>query len=402
MPANQQARIVLGVTGGVAAYKAVELCRRLVDRGYFVSPILTENATRFIGEATFAAVASESPRLSLWDSPEPSPHTTLGQGADVVVVAPATARFLAAYTNGLSDDLLTTTVLATRAQVIVCPAMHTEMWEHPAVQHNISLLRERGVVVVEPESGPLAGGDVGVGRLAEVETIVAMVDSQLRRGADLAGRTIVVTAGGTREAIDPVRFVGNRSSGRQGHAVAEAARDRGAKVVLITTAAGNAPHGVDVLAVETAAEMHDAVLHHLSDADVLVMAAAVADFRPTAVADHKLKKAEGPPEIHLEPTVDILEVVARKRRDDQVIVGFAAETTRTEDSAREKLVRKELDLIVANDVTEEGAGFEYPTNSVIFISKSGRKSHTGTVSKRTVADNLLDQVVHELSHGGPS
>ncbi|MHB8682475.1 MAG: bifunctional phosphopantothenoylcysteine decarboxylase/phosphopantothenate--cysteine ligase CoaBC, partial [Acidimicrobiales bacterium] len=295
-------RVVLGVTGGIAAYKAVELCRRLVDAGAHVSPVMTEDATRFVGEVTFSALASERVRTSLWDEPEPIPHTRLGQNADVVVVAPATARFIGCYAGGISDDLLTATVLATRAPVVVCPAMHTEMWEHPAVQENLDTLRRRGVRVVPPESGRLAGGDVGAGRLAEPETIIAALTEVLSAGRDLAGTTVVVSAGGTREPIDPVRVITNRSSGKQGHAIAEAAAARGAHVVLVTTTGRPVSAGITVVPVDTAASMEFAMLEHAGTADVVVMAAAVADFRPKAPASAKLHKSDGVPDIVLEPT----------------------------------------------------------------------------------------------------
>src|SRR4051794_3636840 len=254
-------RIVLGVSGGIAAYKAIEVCRRLVDAGAFVSPVLTRDALRFVGPLTFSALASEPARTSLFEGPEPIPHTRLGQTCDLVVVAPATARVIGHYAAGISNDLLTATLLATRAPVLVAPAMHTEMWEHPAVQDNLALLRRRGVHIVEPESGRLAGGDVGAGRLADPATIADAV-LRIASGASalLDGRTVLVTAGGTREAIDPVRFIGNRSSGKMGHAVAAAAARAGAHVILVTTQPASAPDGVDVVAVESAQDMHDAVM----------------------------------------------------------------------------------------------------------------------------------------------
>ncbi len=313
------------MSGGIAAYKAVEVCRRLVDAGAHVAPVLTPDATRFIGALTFSALGSEPARVTLWDSPEPIPHTRLGQSADLIVVAPATARVLGAYAAGISDDLLTATLLATRAPVLVCPAMHTEMWEHPAVQDNLALLRRRGVHVVEPGVGRLAGGDSGAGRLAEPADIVAAAVAILRAGP-LAGRRILVTAGGTREPIDPVRYLGNRSSGKQGHAVAEAAAARGAVVTLVTTTERPGPPGAEVVVVDTAAEMHGAVLARAPASDVIVMAAAVADFRPKMAAEHKLKKTDGTPDLVLEPTTDILAALGRGRRPGQLLVGFAAET----------------------------------------------------------------------------
>ncbi|MEE3140812.1 MAG: bifunctional phosphopantothenoylcysteine decarboxylase/phosphopantothenate--cysteine ligase CoaBC, partial [Actinomycetota bacterium] len=305
-------RIVLGVTGGIAAYKAVLLCRMLVDAGAHVIPVLTESAQRFVGRATFDALASEPARTSIFDDPDPIPHTTLGQTADLIVVAPATARCIGSYASGISDDLLTATLIATRAPVVVCPAMHTEMWEHPAVQDNLAILEARGVHLVPPDEGRLAGGDMGSGRLAAPETIYETVESILSDG-DLQGRTVVVTAGGTREAIDPVRYVGNRSTGKQGYAVAEAAKARGANVTLISTVATAAPVGVEIVRVESARQMHAAVLER-SDADVIVMAAAVADFRPVGVSESKIKKDAGPPKLELEATPDILAELGAKKK----------------------------------------------------------------------------------------
>jgi phosphopantothenoylcysteine decarboxylase / phosphopantothenate---cysteine ligase len=386
-------RIVLGVSGGIAAYKAIEVCRRLVDAGAHVAPVLTPDSLHFVTTTTFSALASEPARTTLWDSPEPSPHTTLGQAADLVVVAPATSRVLAAYAIGLSDDLLVATLLATRAPVILCPAMHTEMWEQPAVQQNIAILRERGVTVVDPVAGPLAGGDVGMGRLAEPADIVKACEQVLARDRDLAGLRVLVTAGGTREPIDPVRFVGNRSSGKQGHAVADEAAARGADVTLVTTTDRPAAPAVDVVRVETAAEMEQAVLQHAPAADVVVMAAAVADFRPKGVADDKLKKGDGVPEIVLEPTPDILAGLGAAKRQGQTLVGFAAETSAVLANATEKLERKRLDLIVANDVAAPGVGFEHDTNAVMILGADGRREDVPLSDKRAVARAVLDAVL---------
>jgi phosphopantothenoylcysteine decarboxylase/phosphopantothenate--cysteine ligase len=397
-------RIVLGVTGGIAAYKAVEVCRRLVDAGAHVAPVLTEGATRFVGETTFSALASEPVQTSLWDEASPIPHTRLGQGADVVVVAPATARLLSAYASGYSDDLLTATLLATRAPVVVCPAMHTEMWEHPAVQANIETLRRRGVHVVPPGEGRLAGGDVGAGRLAEPADIVAAVDDVLagRRVAgastDLAGVKLLVTAGGTREAIDPVRVITNRSSGKQGYALAAEAAARGAHVTLVTTVDRAVPPGVaEVVEVVSAADMQEAVVPRAATTDVVVMAAAVADFRPASVADHKLKKdelgADGAPRIVLEPTHDFLVDLGEAKRPGQLIVGFAAETDDLIENATGKLRRKHLDLIVANDVAAPGAGFEHDTNAVVLLGADGTRKDVPLSDKRAVARAVIDAVV---------
>ncbi|HTZ09905.1 MAG TPA: bifunctional phosphopantothenoylcysteine decarboxylase/phosphopantothenate--cysteine ligase CoaBC [Acidimicrobiales bacterium] len=397
--------VVLGVTGGIAAYKAVEVCRRLVDAGVHVVPVLTEDATRFVGTVTFSALASEPVQQTLWREADPIPHTTLGRRADLVVVAPATARFLGQYAAGIAEGLLSATVLATRAPVLVCPAMHTEMWEHPAVQDNLATLRRRGVLVLEPGEGRLAGGDSGVGRLAEPADIVAAALGALERGSapargrDLAGRRVVVSAGGTREPIDPVRYISNRSSGKQGHALADAARARGASVTLVTTAGRGAAPGVEVVEVETAAQMERAVLEHAERAEVVIMAAAVADFRPATAAGAKLAKADGPPEIVLEPTTDILAELGRRRRPGQVLVGFAAETHDLARRARGKLAGKHLDLVVANDVSAERVGFDHDTNAVTIFAADGGCREVPLTTKFEVAQAILDSVVDCL--GGP-
>jgi len=390
--------VVLGVTGGIAAYKAVEVCRRLLDAGAHVVPVLTDDATRFVGEVTFSALASEPVRRTLWSEDDPIPHTDLGRRADLVLVAPATARFLGCYANGISDGLLTATVLATRAPVMVCPAMHTEMWEHPAVQDNVATLRRRRVHVVEPGEGRLAGGDVGAGRLAEPADIVAAALAVLgsARDQDLAGRRVVVSAGGTREPIDPVRFISNRSSGKQGHAVAEAAALRGADVVLVTTARRPVSPGIEVVAVETAAEMEAAVLERGTDADVVVMAAAVADFRLKTPADTKLSKTDGVPELVLEPTPDILAELGRRRHEGQVLVGFAAETHDMLDRATAKLRAKHLDLVVANDVSAPEVGFDHDTNAVTIVGSDGTCQKVALTSKLQVAHAILDSVIVRL------
>ncbi|HXP33744.1 MAG TPA: bifunctional phosphopantothenoylcysteine decarboxylase/phosphopantothenate--cysteine ligase CoaBC, partial [Acidimicrobiales bacterium] len=325
-------RVVLGVCGGIAAYKAVEVCRRLVDAGVHVMPVLTEEATRFVGDVTFSALASEPVQRSLWDESSPIPHTKLGQGADLVLVVPATAHTIARYAAGLSDDLLCATLLATRAPVIVCPAMHTEMWEHASVRDNLATLERRGVEIVPPESGRLAGGDSGEGRLADPAVIVERVLERLGRATrrDLLGATVVVSAGGTREPLDPVRFITNRSSGKQGQAIAVAAARRGAAVTLVTSSPLALPPDVAGaiarIDVETAADMEHAVGAAAEGADVVVMAAAVADFRPKRSAGTKMSKEEGIPELVLEPTPDILAGLAARRAPGQVLVGFAAET----------------------------------------------------------------------------
>jgi phosphopantothenoylcysteine decarboxylase/phosphopantothenate--cysteine ligase len=430
--------VVLGVSAGIAAYKAVEVCRQLVDAGVHVAPVLTERVSHFVGKTTFDALASEPAQSSLWDEASPIPHTRLGQRADLIVVAPATADLVARYANGLADDLLTTTLIATRAPVVLCPAMHTEMWEHAAVQQNLETLRGRGVIVVPPDEGRLAGGDSGTGRLADPTRIVETVLRVLGQGGaggmgharqvdgaandlagnDLAGFRVVVTAGGTREPIDPVRFVTNRSSGKQGHALAEVARRRGAEVVLITTTKLEAAPGVVVERVETAAEMEQAVLSQAAHAEVVVMAAAVADFRPKAVAETKLHKADGLPELVLEPTPDILAELGRRRKErdlgergqvgrgqggrgqgrpGQVLVGFAAETDAVTERATGKLTAKGVDLMVANDVSAPGVGFDHDTNAVTILGADGTVTEVPLARKHAIADAVFDRVVALLA-----
>jgi phosphopantothenoylcysteine decarboxylase/phosphopantothenate--cysteine ligase len=387
-------RIVLGVSGGIAAYKAIDVCRRLVDGGAHVVPVMTRGATRFVGEATFSALASERAHTSLFHDDDPIPHTRLGQSADAVVVAPATARVIGSYAAGISSDLLTATLLAVRAgaPVVLAPAMHTEMWEHPAVQDNLATLARRGVTIVPPEEGRLAGGDVGKGRLAAPATIVEAVEAALGAGRDLSGLHVLVTAGGTREPIDPVRFVGNRSSGKQGHALAAEAAARGAKVTLVSTVDLPVPPHADMIRVETAAEMEEAVHAAEASADVVVMAAAVADFRPTRVAARKLKKQAGVPEITLEPTPDILAGLGARKRFGQTIVGFAAETDEVRKNAAAKLAAKGIDLIVANDVTALGAGFEHDTNQVVIMDADGTEREVPLADKRAIARAVFDAV----------
>ncbi|MDQ3385927.1 MAG: bifunctional phosphopantothenoylcysteine decarboxylase/phosphopantothenate--cysteine ligase CoaBC [Actinomycetota bacterium] len=387
--------VVLGVSGGVAAYKAVEVCRRLMDAGAVVRPVLTSDAQHFVGAHTFSALASEPTRTSLWDSPEPSPHTFLGQGADLIVVAPATARVLAAYALGLSDDLLVATLLASRAPVVVCPAMHTEMWEQPAVQRNVELLRQRGVHVVEPGVGHLAGGDVGPGRLAEPVDIVAACEHVLGGAlrSDLAGLRVLVTAGGTREPIDAVRVITNRSSGKQGHALAEEAHSRGAAVTLVTSVERPVSPGIEVVRAETVEDMRAAVMPRAPHTDVIIQSAAMSDFRPKAPSNRKIKKEEGPPELLLEPTHDFSIDLGRAKHDGQTLVGFAAETDDLLANARRKLERKGLDLIVANDVSAPGVGFDHDTNAAVILGADGVHQDVPLSDKRVVARAVLDAVL---------
>ncbi len=387
-------RIVVGISGGIAAYKAIEVIRRLVDAGAHVAPILTEDAHRFIGPVTVSALSSEPVHTSLWDDASPIPHTRLGQTADLIVVAPATARVIAAYAMGFSQDLLVATLIATRAQVVICPAMHTEMWEHPSVQDNLALLRSRGVIVVDPQEGRLAGGDVGTGRLADPETILSAIDSVLSgRGRDMEGLSVVVTAGGTREPIDAVRVIANRSSGKQGYAIAEEAQKRGAQVTLISTVDRSVASGIRLVSVETAQQMLDAVTEHAPSSDVVVMTAAVADFRPVHAVDGKIKKHNGIPEITLEPTPDILASLGAAKPVGQTLVGFAAETDDVLSNAQSKLKRKNLDLIVANDVSAPGVGFGHDTNAVSILLADGQQIQVDLATKHAIATAVLDSVV---------
>ena len=390
--------IVLCVSGGIAAYKAVELCRLLVDAGAHVAPVMTADAEHFIGKTTLSALASEPVHTTLWDDANPIPHTRLAQRADLIVVAPATARVIGSYAAGISSDFLTATLIATRAPVLVCPAMHTEMWEHVSVQENIATLRRRGVNILEPETGRLAGGDVGAGRLAEPQRIFTEVEQLLTPG-DLYGAHLVVTAGGTREPIDAVRVIANRSTGKQGYAIAIEAVARGAKVTLISTADLPTPFGVNLVQVETAQQMMDAVNAEAKSADVVVMAAAVADVRPVRVATHKLKKdplsgqIDDLGAIELEATPDILAGLGKNKPAGQVLVGFAAETENLIANAQSKLERKGADLIVANDVSQDGVGFAHATNAVTLVARGAEPVEVALADKRSIARSVLNAVV---------
>ena len=389
---------MLCVSGGIAAYKAVELCRLLVDAGAHVAPVMTADAEHFIGKTTLSALASEPVHTTLWDDANPIPHTRLAQRADLIVVAPATARVIGSYAAGISSDFLTATLIATRAPVLVCPAMHTEMWEHASVQENIATLRRRGVHILEPETGRLAGGDVGAGRLAEPQRIYSEVEQLLTPG-DLHGTHVVVTAGGTREPIDAVRVIANRSTGKQGYAIATEAVARGAKVTLISTSDLPTPFGVNLVQVETAQQMMDAVNTEAKSADVVVMAAAVADVRPVRAAMHKLKKDPltglicDLGSIELEATPDILAGLGKSKPAGQVLVGFAAETENLVANAQAKLDRKGADLIVANDVSQAGVGFAHTTNAVTLVARGTEPVEVALADKRSIARSILNAVV---------
>ena len=383
--------VILGVTGGVAAYKAAYLARLLIEQGHDVKTVMTDSAQRFLGPQSLAAITGHHPITTLFAAGSVSPHTELARWADGVVVAPATASLLGRLAAGISDDVLTATLLATTAPVVLAPAMHTEMWEHPATQRNIATLDADGYHTVGPEEGALAGGDVGVGRLAEPDEIAAALGKVLGSGGDLAGLSFVVSAGGTREPIDAVRYVGNRSSGKMGHAIANAAARRGATVVLVTASHLPASDRVEVRRVETATEMSEAVWVSAAEADVVVLAAAVADFRPTDVRADKLRRADGPPRIELEPTPDILaEIAAWEQRP--FLVGFAAEAGSL-DGARLKATQKGVDLRVANDVSAGGSEFGSDTNEVSVITPDGEEESWELMPKAAVAELLLDRIM---------
>ncbi len=422
------ATIVLGITGGIAAYKAVEVARRLMDKGIHVLPVMTDEAMQFIGPLTLSALCSEPVQSSLFNSTNPIPHTRLAQRANVIAIVPATANFIAKLSCGLADDLLSTTVLASKAPVIVCAAMHTEMWENAAVAHNIEILQSRGMHIIPPDEGKLAGGDSGVGRLATIDTIVEHIESVLHMvtgndrsdsntrktdsnttktdstgnssgdhsAKDLAGYKVLVTAGGTREPIDAVRVITNRSSGKQGYAVAMNAYNRGAEVTLITTVDGVVSPDIRRIFVETAAEMEKEVLNYSTSADIIVMAAAVADFRPTIQSHTKLHRSDGIVQLQLEPTSDILAGLAAKHTPGQIIVGFAAEIGMDEESAQKKLTSKGIDIIVLNDITSAQAGFDSPNNEVVIMDSDGVRIEVPLLSKDTVAGVIMDVALTRL------
>jgi phosphopantothenoylcysteine decarboxylase/phosphopantothenate--cysteine ligase len=393
-------RVVLGVCGGIAAYKACELLRRFTESGHDVHVVPTASALKFVGETTWAALSGNPVATDVWTSAHRVPHVQLGRQADLVVVAPATADFLARMVIGRSDDLLTATLLTARCPIVIAPAMHTEMWQHPATEANVATLRERGVIVLDPAVGRLTGADTGIGRLPEPEEIYAVARTVLARGtqslrADLAGRHVVVTAGGTREPLDPVRYLGNRSSGRQGFALARAALARGAEVTLIAANAALAdPAGAKVVRVRTAEDMRVAVEEVAASADAIVMAAAVADFRPAVRADAKLKKGSADPEpVALVRNPDILaDISANRRRDGQVIVGFAAETNDVLDNGRAKLASKGCDLIVVNQVGEN-LTFGAEHNTATILGADGTSLAIEDVSKEDLGHAIWDQVV---------
>ncbi|HSK27271.1 MAG TPA: bifunctional phosphopantothenoylcysteine decarboxylase/phosphopantothenate--cysteine ligase CoaBC [Jiangellales bacterium] len=411
--APRRDRVVLGVSGGIAAYKACEVLRGLTESGCEVQVVPTRAALRFVGEATWAALSGRPVATDVWDSVHEVPHVRLGQQADLVLVVPATADLMARAALGLADDLLTSTLLTARCPVVLAPAMHTEMWEHAATRANVATLRERGVVVLEPAVGRLTGADSGKGRLPEPEELVAAARSVLsRRGAlpaDLAGRHVVVSAGGTREHLDPVRFLGNRSSGRQGYALARTAASRGARVTLVSANAALAdPAGVDVVPVVSAEDLRAAVLQAAVAADAVVMAAAVADFRPASYARTKIKKTAGSaaPVVELERTPDVLaEIAGPGRRPGQVVVGFAAETGDDSgsvlDHGRAKLAAKGCDLLVVNEVGG-GKGFESADNEAVVLGADGTATPVPYGPKEVLAHVVWDLVASRLVNTAPT
>lgn len=387
-------RVLLGVTGGIACYKSLHVARLLTQAGAEVDVVMTAAAQEFVGRITFEALTGRPTYTSLLDAGHALDHVKLARAAHAVVVAPATADFVARAAHGRADDLLSACLLAADAPVLVVPAMNDRMWAHPQTGRNVTHLRELGYTVLDPAEGPLAVGEgSGPGRMPEPETIVAHVGRLLDSDHSLAGRRVVVTAGPTRESLDPVRYLTNHSSGRMGVAIAAAAWRRGAEVVLIHgPLAVPLPEGVATVAVESTVEMRDAVAAALADADVLVMAAAPADFRPAAPRATKIRKGDAPPAVELAPTPDILLSTRDCRRAGSVIVGFALETGDPRASAREKMARKGLDMVVANDATEPGAGFGVETNRVTLIHADGREDALPLLSKSEVADELLDRV----------
>jgi phosphopantothenoylcysteine decarboxylase/phosphopantothenate--cysteine ligase len=403
---DERPRVVIGVGGGIAAYKACELVRRFTESGHDVTVVPTAAALEFVGTATWAALTGKPVAADVWTGVHEVPHVRIGQEADLVVVAPATADLMAKAAHGLADDLLTNTLLTARCPVVFAPAMHTEMWEHAATRANVATLRSRGVVVIEPAEGRLTGADSGKGRLPEPDELFEVASDILARGAggaDLAGRHVVVSAGGTREYLDPVRFLGNRSSGRQGYALARAAASRGAEVTLVSANVGLPdPAGVKVVRVETTDELRDAVVSAAASADAVVMAAAPADYRPATVSGTKLKKAEdgSAPGLELTQNPDILrEIATHRTRPDSVIVGFAAETGDATgsvlDLARAKLARKGCDLLVVNDVSG-GAVFGSADNQAVILTAEGDAVDVPLGSKTALAHVIWDQVTRRF------
>lgn len=386
-------RVLLGVSGGVAAYKAASLARGLKKAGAEVQVIMTGGATRFVQPDQFAALTGRPAHTDTFTEVHRIVHVEVARWADVAIFAPATTNLLAKFAAGIADDIVTSAFTCLTVPTVIAPAMHTEMWLHAATQAAVATLAERGAIIVGPDEGELAGGDVGPGRLADEPELLAAVARAAGRGAPgpLQDLHVLVTAGGTREAIDPVRYLGNRSSGKMGHAVAEEALARGARVTLVTTAGLPASDGIEVVGVTTALEMHAAVMARAADADIIVKAAAVADFRPATTAAQKIKKADGVPVIELVPNPDILAELGAMPDRRAVLVGFAAETTDVEAHGRAKLARKGADLIVVNDVSASDAGFATDTNRAVILGRDGGRREVALVSKRALAGILLEE-----------
>ncbi len=400
-------KVVLGVSGCIAAYKAAELVRQLQQEGLEVQAILTRHAQEFIRPLTFAALTGQKVITDMFaEGSEPAnveaaiEHIAVADSADLLLVAPATANVIGKFANGVADDFLTTAYLATKAPVVIAPAMNVNMWEHATVQENVARLRARGVQIIEPDEGYLACGWTGPGRLAKTETIVVRVRQVLGLKHDLENETVLVTAGPTCEDIDPVRYLTNRSSGRMGFAVAEAARRRGARVILVSGPTHLSPPAVDVFeSVRTTEEMRQAVQRHLEASSIIIKAAAVVDFRPARPEGKKIKRAAGKRSLELEPTADLIGEITGSN-GHRLVVGFAAETDSVVENARAKLKSKKLDIIVANDVTQNGAGFDVDTNIVTFLTRDGREIPLERMSKLNVAQRLLDEVVRLKSARG--
>jgi phosphopantothenoylcysteine decarboxylase/phosphopantothenate--cysteine ligase len=401
-------KVVLGVTGCIAVYKAAELVRLLQQDGFTVQVVMTASAQEFVRPLTFAALSGDKVITGMFDrDDEPAnveraiEHISVADSADLLLIAPATANLLGKLAHGVADDFLTTTYLATKAPVVVAPAMNVNMWQHTAVQENVARLRKRGVVIVEPDEGYLACGWRGPGRLASDEAILAKVRERLGWKRDLAEETVLVTAGPTCEDIDPVRYLTNRSSGRMGYAMAEAARRRGAKVILVSGPTHLEPPPVAVLeSVRTTEEMRQAVGKHLEEADVVIKSAAVVDFRPSASQPQKIKRDKSRMTLELEPTADLLKEITSTANGHRVVVGFAAETENLVENARAKLAGKKLDLIVANDVAQAGAGFDAETNIVTILTRDGKEIALPKMNKLAVANRILDEVVRLKSARG--
>ncbi|TMC30800.1 MAG: bifunctional phosphopantothenoylcysteine decarboxylase/phosphopantothenate--cysteine ligase CoaBC [Chloroflexi bacterium] len=393
--------IVLGVTGSIAAYKSIELARRLTQAGATVQVVMSRSATEFVRPITFQALTYRPVEVEMFQIQDEraAGHVAMGREAEVIVVAPATAHVISRLANGMADDLIATTVLATSAPVVIAPAMETHMWQNPATQENIARLRARGVRVVDPESGPLASGDVGPGRLASLEKIEAAVVDALSSSAALAGRRVIVTAGPTVEAIDPVRFVSNRSSGKMGYAIAQAARDAGAEVTLVTgPTALRAPNGVRVIPVESAEDMQDAVLAVLPEMDAVVMAAAIADYRPLEVSHRKIKKRDAGSELTIRMTEnpDVLKAIIAARRPKTIVVGFKAESGEATAEAERMLREKKVDLVIANDISDPSSVFGSDTDRVTFVSADGVEA-LPVLAKTEVARRLVAKLAERLA-----